>query len=144
MKFIKYLTILFSVILLSGCIGKEYDYNPPNASFGYSDIPMVKSDFYWSIDEGYNMKKTDIINLVKEQEKISVHHGHEDFIVFDKENFFVKDLTLFIWQGNEKKQLELDKFSNFKYPEETGEYILELNLVTKHGKAQYFANILVE
>ncbi|MFI8684548.1 hypothetical protein [Rossellomorea sp. NPDC077527] len=50
----------------------------------------------------------------------------------------------FIWLGNERLQLVMDEDQSFSFPKGTGSYVLEVDLQTNRGSAQYVGNIVIQ
>ena len=144
MRFVKFFIGVCSVILLSGCIAEEYDYTPPSVTIVYSDIEMIESNIDWTKDEEYKKVTEDILELAKEQPLVSVEAGKEDYLDFDSQDFAIEELTISVWQGKKQMLLALREGKSFNYPSEAGEYVVEVNLISDNGTAQYVANILVE
>lgn len=142
--FMKFLTGLFSVVLLTGCLGEEYDFAPPSVTFVNSDVELVEANINWTSDENYVKESTDIISLAKDQPQVNVDSGEEDYIQFNNQDFAIEELTISVWQGEEEIQLELKDGQTFNFPSETGEYVVEVNLVSDKGTAQYVGNIAVQ
>ncbi|MFU2015982.1 hypothetical protein [Peribacillus butanolivorans] len=53
-------------------------------------------------------------------------------------------MSIWVWQQDEKVKLELDKNRNFNFPKEKGEYLIELDLLTDNGSAEYVGNVVIK
>lgn len=42
--FSRYLIGLFSIFLLGGCIGENYDYSPPSVTLSHSEIELAEAN----------------------------------------------------------------------------------------------------
>ncbi|MER1957247.1 MAG: hypothetical protein ABS942_07700 [Solibacillus sp.] len=144
MRFLKCLMGLCSVIILSGCIAEEYDYSPPSIILGSTGIQMVESNIDWTRVDEYLKQTEDILTLAKQQPQFRVQASKEDYIQFDSQDFAIKELTVSVWQGENQLPLEMKNERTFNFPSQVGEYVVEVNLVSDNGSAQYVANILIE
>lgn len=135
------LGILF---LLTGCIGEDYDFTPPSVTLFESDIPLKEANIDWNSDKQYKKETKDILFLAKKQKQISVSPNQQDLITFDSEDFKVDELTIYLWKQDEKTKLELDKNRLFHFPKEKGEYLIEVDLLTDKGTAEYVGSVVVE
>jgi hypothetical protein len=135
------LGILF---LLTGCIGEDYDFTPPSVTLFESDIPLKEANIDWNSDKQYKKETKDILLLAINQKQLSVSPNQQDLITFDSEDFKVDELTIYLWKQDEKEKLELDKNRRFHFPKEKGEYLIEVDLLTDKGTAEYVGNVVVE
>lgn len=135
------LGIIFS---LTGCIGEDYDFTPPSVSLFESDIPLKEANIDWSSDKQYKKETADILSLAKKQKQISISPNQQDLITFDSEDFKVEELTIYLWNQNVKTKLELNKNRHFNFPKEKGEFLIEVDLLTDKGTAEYVGNVVVE
>lgn len=135
------LGILF---LLTGCIGEDYDFTPPSVTLFESDIPLKETNIDWNSNKQYKKETKDILLLAKKQKQISVSPNQQDLITFDSEDFEVDELTIYLWKQDEKTKLELDKNRRFHFPKEKGAYLIEVDLLTDKGTAEYVGNVVVE
>lgn len=132
------------LFLLTGCIGEDYDFTPPSVTLFESDTPLKEANIDWNSDKQYKKETKDILLLAKKQKQISVSPNQQDLITFDNEDFKVDQLTIYLWKQDEKKKLELDKNRRFHFPKEKGEYLIEVDLLTDKGTAEYVGNVVVE
>ena len=132
------------MIILSGCIAEEYDYSPPSVTLGSTGIQMVESNIDWTRVDEYLKETEDIMALAKQQPLYLVQASKEDYIQFDSQDFAIKELTVSVWQGENQIPLEMKDERTFNFPSQAGEYVVEVNLVSDNGSAQYVANILIE
>lgn len=144
MRILKYLIGLCSVIILSGCIAEEYDYSPPTITLGSTGIIMVESNINWTRVDEYLKETEDIVAFAKQQPLYRVQASLEDYIQFDSQDFAIEQLTVSVWQGENRIPLDMKNERTFNYPSEVGEYVVEVNLVSDNGSAQYVANILID
>lgn len=144
MKIILTALVLGMLFLLTGCIGEDYDFTPPSVTLFESDTPLKEANIDWNSDKQYKKETKDILLLAKKQKQISVSPNQQDLITFDNEDFKVDQLTIYLWKQDEKKKLELDKNRRFHFPKEKGEYLIEVDLLTDKGTAEYVGNVVVE
>lgn len=149
----KYMKIFFSLIVglffafsLTGCLGEDYDFTPPSVSLSNlttsnSDIKLKEANIDWQSDKEYKKETKDILSLAKKQKQVSVKSGQQDYIDFDSQDFKVEEISIWVWQQDEKVKLELDKNRTFNFPKEKGEYLIEVDLLTDKGSAEYVGNI---
>ncbi len=135
---------LFFTFLLSGCIGEEYDFTPPIVTLSYSQIQLKEANIDWQSDKQYKKETKDILSLARKQKQVSVNSGQKDYIEFDSQDFKVEEISMWIWREDEKGKLELDKNRNFSFPNEKGEYLIEVDLLTDSGSAEYVGNIVIK
>jgi hypothetical protein len=132
------------IFALTGCIGEDYDFTPPSVTLFESDTPLKEANIDWSSDKQYKKETTDILSLAKKQKQISVIPNQQDLITFDSEDFKVEELTIYLWNHDEKTKIELDKNRHFNFPKEKGEFLIEVDLLTDKGTAEYVGNVVVE
>ena len=144
MRFLKILIGLCCMILVAGCIAEEYDYSPPSITLGSTGIQMVESNIDWTRVDEYLKETEDIMALAKQQPLYRVQASTEDYIQFDHQDFAIQQLTVSVWQGDKQIPLDMKTETTFNFPSQVGEYVVEVNLVSDNGSAQYVANILIE
>ncbi|WP_419957992.1 hypothetical protein [Psychrobacillus psychrotolerans] len=132
---------LFSIVLLAGCIGEDYDYSPPSVTLSHSEIKLAEANINW---EDGTVKEADSLELAREQQQVTVKAGQENFVNFDSQDFEILDLTVSVWRDGEQIQLDVNRLKEFNFPNEKGEYLIEVNLTSDFGTAQYVGNILVD
>lgn len=133
---------LFSVLLITGCIGEDYDYSPPSVTLSHSEVKLADANINWEKDG--TVKKTDSLELAREQQQATVKAGQENFVNFDSQDFEILDLTVSVWRDGEQIHLDVNRLKQFNFPNEKGEYLVEVNLTSDFGTAQYVGNIIVE
>lgn len=135
---------------LTGCLGENYDFTPPSVTLATnpidseSDIKLKAANIDWLSDKEYKKETKDILELASKQKQISVNAGQQDSIVFDSQDFKIVEMSIWVWQQDEKVKLELDKNRNFNFPKEKGEYLIELDLITDNGSAEYVGNVVIK
>ncbi|WML49038.1 hypothetical protein RCG23_02725 [Neobacillus sp. PS3-34] len=132
---------LISAFSLSGCIGENYDFTPPSVTLSASSIQLKEANINWQSDKQYKKETKDILSLARKQKQMSVNSGQRDYIEFDSEDYRVEEISIWVWQQDKKVKLELDKNRNFNFPKEKGEYLIEVDLYTDSGSAEYVGNI---
>lgn len=134
---------LFSIVLLAGCnfIEEEYDYPPPSVSLFHSEVKLAEANINWGKDG--TVRKADSLEVAREQQ-VPVKAGLEDFVGLSSQDFEILDLTVSVWKDGEQIQLDVNRLNEFNFPNEKGEYLIEVNLTSDFGTAQYVGNILVD
>ena len=142
---------LFSVFVLSGCFGEDYDYSPPKAVImadyenGDLKVELAEANIDWKSDKTYTKETEDIVSLAKNQNKIYVKSGEELSFSLSDGIFDEKKVEISLWQGEKEIELPINISGNvFNAPEEKGEYILELYLPSDKGFAQYVGYIIIQ
>ncbi|PLT29314.1 hypothetical protein CUU66_14005 [Peribacillus deserti] len=141
-----FIGVLF-VFVLTGCIGEDYDFTPPSVtlfdiSMTNDDIKLKEANIDWNTDKQYSKKTKDIRALAQKQQQIRVNPDKQEFYVgFDSQDFKILELNVLLWQKDKKTKLELDKNHNFQFPIELGDYLIEVDLLTDNGSAEYVGNI---
>ncbi|QFF97819.1 hypothetical protein PB01_02755 [Psychrobacillus glaciei] len=137
-------TGLFSIVLLAGCnfIAESYDYSPPSVTFSHSGLKLAEANINWEKDG--TVKKIDSLELAREQKQGAVKAGQEDSIYFGGQDFDILELTVSVWRDDEQIQLDVNYLKEFNFPDEKGEYLIEVNLTSDFGTAQYVGNIVVD
>ncbi|ETI67755.1 hypothetical protein [Neobacillus vireti] len=146
-KFWKLLIGLFFVFSLTGCFGESYDFNPPSVKLSSnSNIEseeLAQANIVWR-GEGNKIKKElkikDIFSLAKHQQQMNFIAGEKVDLLFEHTDFAPKGLSVSVWQNDKKFDLEVNDIS-FYLPKDKGEYVIEVNLHTDRGDAQYVGNI---
>ena len=68
--------------------------------------------------------------------------GEKVDLLFEHTDFDSKELSVSVWQNDKKLDLEVSDIS-FYLPKEKGEYVIEVNLQTDRGNAQYVGNVVI-
>lgn len=149
-RFLKFIIGLFYVFSLTGCIGEDYDFTPPTVSLSNpNDIQIFyleEASIAWRGENSKQFEKEtkSILLLAKEQKQMYFSSGQKIYLLFDSEDFAVKELNVSVWQNDKKIDLELNDDRSFYFPKEKGEYVIELNLHTDRGYAQYVGNVIIQ
>jgi hypothetical protein len=140
---------LVFVFLLTGCIGEDYDYSPPNVTVftpnGTNlEENLAEANIDWDYDEKYNKETKDIQALAKKQNVLYFNAGELVAINFEEGDYDPSGISVSVWQGEKKIDLEYQKSSqDFYLPEEKGEYILVIDNDANSGSAQFVGNIVI-
>ena len=147
-KLISLFVGLFCALSLTACFGETYDFTPPTVSLSnenrLDDIQLEEANVNWSSDKEYKKETKDILTFGNKQHQFMVGPNEKDSLVFDNQDFDVKDLNISVWREDKKTQLELKDDSSFTFPAEKGQYVIEVNLLADSGSAQYVGNILIK
>ncbi|MFJ7685851.1 hypothetical protein [Peribacillus butanolivorans] len=148
--------IIFSLIggllfafSLTGCLGEDYDFTPPsvtlsNPTNSESDIKLKVANIDWKSDKEYKKETKDILSLARKQKQVSINSGQQDYLDFDSQDFKIEKISIWVWKQGEKVELEVDKNLNFNFPKEKGEYLIEVDLLTDNGSAEFVGNIVIK
>lgn len=145
-KFMTFISLFF-VVLLTGCIGEEYNYNPPNA-FIESHLDFVKGDLEtanieWNSDKKYTKKTSDIEAFAMEQEPLHYYAGQKMNIRFDNGDISINNINIYVKKDGEKIELPVDQ-QVFEIPKEEGNYLIVVKLETDSGNTEYVGNLNVQ
>lgn len=140
------------MFLLTGCggIAETYVYTPPNASIinnSSQEMKLEKANFDWDSDKHYENKVKDIFKLAKEQEQIKLKPNESVILKFNHGDFLLKEKTVTAWKDGKSTKIKIDQQATggeFHAPTKKGNYVIEINILTDSGTAQYVGNILVE
>lgn len=146
----KFLTLWIGLIfILTGCIGENYDFSPPvltlSSDSNLQSEELVEANIHWRGEGGEPIEKqtNDILTLAKQQQQMFFNVGEEVDLLSNHGDFLTEELSVALWEGDKKVELEMNDTSFF-LPEEKGEYVIEVNLQTDRGNAQYVGNLVVK
>lgn len=145
-KLIIFVSLIF-VVLLTGCIGEDYDFTPPDA-FIESHRDFVKGDLKtanidWNSDKEYTKKTDDIDSLAKEQEPLHYYSGQKMDIRFDNGDIRIDNINIYVKQDGEKTKLPVDD-QVFEMPKEGGNYLIIVELEANSGNTEYVGNLDIQ
>ena len=146
---------LFSIFVLTGCFGEDYDFSPPkavilNSENGALEVELAEANINWKSDKTYTDKTytketKDILSLAKNQNIMYVKSGQELHFSLSDGIFDEKEVEISLRQGEKEIELPINISDNFfNVPEEKGEYMLELYLPSDKGYAQYVGYIVIQ
>jgi len=140
---------IFMVILLSGCIGENYDFSPPTVTLEndediMEDVTLAEANIDWYYDEKYNKETEDIQALAKEQDPIYLNAGQTVTYLIEDGYFEPDRISVSVLKDDSELELELEEVESFRLPNETGEYIVVFNIESSKGNAQYVGNIVIK
>ena len=141
---------LFLTFFMTGCIGEDYDFTPPTVTLMNTDsvdsVELTETNIDWRGENGKPLEKEtkEVVDFAREQKELTFPSGQQVDLLFDSEDFAVEELRAFLWLGNEKLQLDMGENRSFTFPKGKGSYVLEVDLQTDRGNAQYVGNIVIE
>jgi hypothetical protein len=150
MRYVKSFICLFLTIALTGCIAEDYDFTPPTVTLMETDsidsVELTETNIDWQGENGKPLEKDtkEVVDFAREQKELTFPSGQQVDVLFDSEDFAVEELRAFLWLGNEKLQLDMDENRSFTFPRGKGSYVLEVDLQTDRGSAQYVGNIVIQ
>ncbi|SFF57795.1 hypothetical protein SAMN05216353_102117 [Halobacillus alkaliphilus] len=140
-------SITLFVFILSGCIAEDYDFTPPTVSFGsqhFSEpVELEAANIDWNSDKQYTKETEDIFSLAKEQKPLYFSSGEQAPIIFETQDFRIEELSAYVWQKDKKTTLQVND-QEFSFPQEKGEYVLVVDLISDNGSVQYVGNLVIE
>lgn len=147
--FLKLFLGILLTLSLAGCIGEDYDFSPPEVTLQPADAAqqekLAEANIEWSYDEQYNKKTEDIFALANRQNKLILQSGERVQLTLDHGDFDLDRTAISVWRNDERVTLSYDeKDQSFAAPAEAGEYVIEVELATDRGKAQYVGMLVVE
>lgn len=139
---------LIYVFILTGCIGENYDFSPPaitlSSDSNMNSEELAEANIDWR-GEGNNpigKETNDILALAKKQQPMYLSTGEKVDLLSDHADFKTEGLSVSVWQNDKRLDLEVTDIS-FNLPKEKGEYVIEVNLQTDRGNAQYVGNLVI-
>ncbi|WP_075982051.1 hypothetical protein [Bacillus massilinigeriensis] len=149
MKVFLYLIIgVFVVFSLTGCIGENYDFSPPainlssNSNLKSEELEEANIDWRGEGNNPIEKETEDILALAKKQQPMYFITGEKVDLLSEHADFKTEGLSVSVWQNEKKLDLEVNNIS-FYLPKEKGEYVIEVNLQTDRGNAQYVGNLVI-
>ncbi|GGP16404.1 hypothetical protein [Oceanobacillus neutriphilus] len=97
----------------------------------------------WDSDEEYTKTADNIYSLAEEQKPIQFNSEQQIDVLFEHQDFEIKELNVYVSQCDEKTELPVDD-RTFKLPEDEGKYIIVLEILTDKGSAEYAGNLVIE
>ncbi|QCR31996.1 hypothetical protein [Lysinibacillus sp. SGAir0095] len=146
---LKYCIGLLVILSLSGCIGENYDFSPPSVELSsdsnFEPLELEEANIDWRGENNNQIENEteDILSLSKNLQSIYGFRGEEVDLLFGHHDFDLRELSVVAWKNEQKFELEASD-SSFYLPSEKGDYILEVNLKTDRGTAQYVGNVNVQ
>jgi hypothetical protein len=144
-------------IVVVGCIGERYEFKPPKATIGDNDQALVEANVSWTGEDNKEIehKVDDPLQLALSQEPMNVSSNADntlDFSVHDSNkslSYEPQKVTIIFWKDGHKvasNDMDVSDMNSFQFknPSEPGSYVIEVNLDTDNGKAQYVGNLIVE
>lgn len=146
--------VLF-IILLTGCIGEDYDVGVPAAYLQVGSkihkALLTEANVSWSSSSGEIDETIDNIEeFGSAQEEIRVSPNQKASLEF-KENeenggdiWTDPTITASLWKNGKQTNINLKDSTEFHFPTNEGNYVLEVNFIDKANKAQYIGNIAID
>jgi cytochrome c oxidase assembly protein Cox11 len=130
MKFIiKMMVGLLFAFSLTGCIGENFDGTVPTVEIqvGNKLTELKEAKIDWRSPTQYQLETKDIQSLAQDQQQVIVSPGQEAQLLFEHEDFDVKELKISVWVKDIEKKIDLIDNFTFYFPEEKGENVLDVN-----------------
>jgi hypothetical protein len=146
----KLLFWIIAVLLITGCIGEDYDVGPPipYVHLDSKEIEIKAANLDWLTQErDYQKETNDIKSFAEKQKPLIINEGQQVYIEFkeNKENggdYVDQSINVYLWSGNDKVRLEYRSDRIF-FPNDRGSYLLEIEYVQKGKIAQYIASVII-
>lgn len=137
------------VILLTGCIGESYDFSPPTVSLvdpNYigEETELAEANVEWYNDKKFNKRTDDIYSFVQKQEPIIFNSGQQVDFLIENGFFDPEGINISMMKNQHKIEVEVQDSQTFYLPKEKGEYLIEVNLESDKGDAQYVGKIVIQ
>lgn len=137
------------VILLSGCIGENYDFSPPTVTLSnpdniMQDVTLAEANIDWYYDEKYNKETENIQALANEQAPIILNAGQKVDYQIEDGDFDPDRISVSVLEDDSELELELEEVESFRLPNKTGEYIVIFEIKSDNGNAQYVGKIVIK
>lgn len=148
--FLRLIIALLFTFPLAGCIGEEYDFTPPTVSLSNTndiqieDLKEANIDWRGENNKRYEKETKDVLALAKKQAQMYFIPGQKVDLQFDSEDFAIEELVITLWYNNKKIDLKLNDDRSFYFPKEKGAYVIEVNLDTDRGRAQYIGQVVIQ
>lgn len=144
---------LLLVLILTGCIGEDYDVGVPTAHLEMDSQKkrLVEANIHWNTEsENVHETITDIQKFALSQDEIKVSSNQEATLEF-KENkrnggdiWSDPKITAVLLKDEEQIEITTSAYTDFKFPSEKGNYVLKVEFKSTAGSAQYVGNIVVQ
>lgn len=142
-----FIGLLFAMSL-TGCVGESYDFSPPSVKLSSDNTieseELVEANIDWRGENNNQIEKesNDILEVAKNQQPMYFIAGEKVDLLFEHADFQTEGLSVSVWKNDKKIDLEINNIS-FHFPKEKGEYVIEVNLQTDRGNAQYIGNVVI-
>lgn len=137
------------IFILTGCFGENYDFSPPaislssNSNIKSEELAEANVDWRGEGNKPIEKETENILEMGKQQEQMYFAAGEKVELLSDHGDFQTLDLTVSLLKNGHRLDLEV-KDASFYLPAEKGKYVIEVNLKTDAGKAQYVGNIVIQ
>ncbi|ANC77625.1 hypothetical protein ABE65_012790 [Fictibacillus phosphorivorans] len=148
------LTGFLFILLLTACIGEDYDAGPPELRLSVEEdlYALKQANVDWKTEEKeFKNKVEHFLTLGSEQKeiKLSPNQSAELILLENKEDdgeYTNETLEISLWKENEKIELTTKSSTDysFSFPSDPGQYVLEVNFRTSNGRSQYVGNITLK
>ncbi|MCJ1907729.1 hypothetical protein [Planococcus ruber] len=139
---------LMLLICLAGCIGENYDFTPPgitlsgSAPVEWDELAEADVDWLGPENKRIDTEVEDFLAFADEQPEMRFVAGEMVDLLFEHGDFDFQSLSVRLWHGGEETAVEVEDLA-FTLPDTTGDYLIEVNLLTDRGSAQYAGKLSV-
>ena len=139
---------LMLLICLAGCIGENYDFTPPGITLS-SSAPvewdrLAEANVDWLGPENKRIDKEveDFSAFADKQPEMRLVAGEKVDLLFEHGDFDLQSLSVTLWHDGEETAVEVEDIM-FTLPDAIGDYLIEVNLRTDRGSAQYAGKLSI-
>lgn len=146
----KRLMIMGMVLLvcLSGCIGENYDFTPPDITLSgsapveWDRLAEAKVDWLGPENKQIDKEVGDFLAFAEEQPEMYFQAGETVDLLMEHGDFALQSLSVTLWHDGEGTETEIED-TTFTLPKAEGDYLIEVNLRTDRGSAQYAGKLVL-
>lgn len=139
---------MMMLICLAGCIGENYDFTPPGITLsGSAPVEwdrLAEADIDWLGLENKRIDKEvgDFSAFADKQPEMRLVGGETVDLLFEHGDFDLQSLSVTLWHDGEETAVEVEDMT-FTLPDAIGDYLIEVNLRTDRGSAQYAGKLSI-
>ncbi len=151
--FLKLCIGILIFFLVTGCFAEDYDVGVPTAhlNFDHYTVQLAEANISWkTASEDAQQSIENIAEYASSLDEIIVFSGQKGFLSIEENEENGGDIwtdatiTAALLKDDKRIQLEMSDSGEFRFPADTGNYILEVEFTNSAGKAQYVGNIVIE
>ncbi|WP_174520003.1 hypothetical protein [Planococcus rifietoensis] len=150
-------SVLLSILMLAGCLAEDYDVGVPRAYLLADDslrgqpMSLTQANISWSSSTGEVTETIDDIEDFGLSQEVTTVSPNQPASFDFKENeenggdiWTDPTITAALWKDGEEMKLELNDSREFRFPQNEGNYVLEVEFINRADEAQYVGNIVIE
>lgn len=150
-------SVLLSILMLTGCLAEDYDVGVPKAYLLADDglrgqpMSLTEANISWSSSSGEVTETIDDIEDFGLSQEVTTVSPNQPASLDFKENeenggdiWTDPTITAALWKDGEEAKLELNDLREFRFPQNEGNYVLAVEFIDRANEAQYIGNIVIE